>query len=499
MHLNKLLEGICQPHAGYDPFITGLCQDSRQLKPGNLFFAYPGAQADGRDYLNEVIEKGASAVLLERHNNGENGVFPAASSIPFIPMVNVTRYLGIIAARFYGYPSHHLPLVGITGTNGKTSCTHFLAQCLQQLHQSCGVIGTLGNGIYPHLKAGLLTTPDAIELQQLLAEMRCQKAKAVLMEVSSHRLAQHRLEGMEYAIAAFTNLSRDHLDYHGSMTAYAQAKRSFFNLPGVQHAVINADDRYGQAWLSELAGQLPVTAYSLKKPQAALASIPHLTVKRYVFNRHGLQADITTPWGDLSIENPFLIGSFNLSNLLLVITVLKLLAFSLKDIARVVSQVKGVPGRMQALHGVDKPLVVIDYAHTPDALQQALQALRVHCQGRLYCVFGCGGDRDRGKRALMASVAEKYADQVIVTNDNPRFEDPEQIIQDIQSGFGDTQSVYIEHDRRLAIKRAIQKANAQDVILIAGKGHEAYQLVAGIKHPFNDLEEASGLLNSDKA
>ncbi|MES2997873.1 MAG: UDP-N-acetylmuramoyl-L-alanyl-D-glutamate--2,6-diaminopimelate ligase [Pseudomonadota bacterium] len=497
LYLHQLLVGIDNNKVGcaYDPIITGLCQDSRQLKPGDLFFAYPGRQWDGRDFISEVLEKGAAAVLFEA--NGQ--LIHPSSNIPIIAIANLSAYLGLIAARFYGHPSQHIPVIGITGTNGKTSCTHFLAQCLQQLHQPCGVIGTLGNGLYEHVKPGLLTTPDAIELQQLLAEMLAQNAKTIFMEVSSHRLAQQRLQGTEFYIAAFTNLTRDHLDYHGSMENYAQAKRSFFALPGVHQAVLNADDPYGQAWLSELAGQLPMTAYSITKPKPALAHIPHVTVKRYECHSQGLHAEVTTPWGDITIENPYLIGTFNLSNLLLVATVLKLLHFSLSDIARVISGIQGVTGRLQAFHAPHHARVVIDYAHTPDALRQVLAALRVHHGGSLYCVLGCGGDRDRGKRALMAKVVEQYADYIVLTNDNPRFEDPEQIIQDIQQGLSGNKPVYIEQDRRLAIRYAIQKADTEDVILVAGKGHEAYQLIAGIKYPMSDLIEVKRLLNLDKA
>lgn len=496
MQLNQLLDGICHPCLKQDPLIMGLCQDSRQLKPGDLFFAYSGLQSDGRNFLNEVIEKGAAAILLE---SSELRPSLPSTSIPLIPITNLTRYLGLIAARFFDYPSHHLPVVGITGTNGKTSCTHFLAQCLQQLDRRCGVIGTLGNGLYGHLKPGELTTPDAIALQQLLSGLLKDKAEVVLMEVSSHRLAQQRLNGMAFSIAAFTNLTRDHLDYHGSLLAYAQAKRSFFDLPGVAQGVINADDCYGKLWLKELVGQLPVIAYSTKKLSSDLSSIPQVVVQHYTFNQQGLQADIATPWGEIRIENQFLIGIFNLSNLLLVLTVLKLFNFSLSDIAKAISGIKGVKGRMQAFHSVHQPLVVIDYAHTPDALQQALKALRAHCTGSLYCVFGCGGDRDKGKRPLMSAVAEEHADSLVLTNDNPRFEDPNQIIQDIQQGLTGTKPVYIEPDRRLAIRYAIKKAKPEDVILVAGKGHENYQLIAGKKYPFSDAREVRYLLNPDKA
>lgn len=486
-HLNQLLAGIYSGISAVDPVITGLCQDSRQLKRGDLFFAYPGLQSDGRNFLDEVVAKGAAAVLLEAHGQSVRSPTPA---IPFISIEHLSAYLGPIAARFYGQPSQHLPVIGITGTNGKTSCTHFLAHCLQQQHRSCGIIGTLGNGLYEHhLKPGLLTTPDALELHQLLAALLAQHAETVLMEVSSHRLAQQRLNGTAFSVAAFTNLTRDHLDYHGSMENYAQAKRSFFDLPGVQHAVLNADDAYGQTWLRELTGQLPLTAYSIAKPKPALEHIPHVTVRHYQCGREGLRAELATPWGEMMIENPVLIGTFNLSNLLLVVTLLKLLDFSCADIVCAISKIKGVDGRLQALYAHQQALVVIDYAHTPDALEHVLKTLRVYCQGCLYCVFGCGGERDRGKRALMAKVAEQHADSLVLTNDNPRFEDPAQIIRDIQEGLSENKPVYIEPDRRLAIRYAMQKANPEDVILVAGKGHETYQLIAGVKQPFSDAAE----------
>jgi len=284
------------------------------------------------------------------------------------------------------------------------------------------------------------------------------------------------------------------LDYHGTMNAYAQAKRSFFDLPGVQQAILNADDPYAQQWLAELAEQLPVYAYSLNKPQSAWSHIPHVTVKKFAFNQQGLQAEIDTPWGEVFIENPFLMGQFNLSNLLLVLTLLKSLHFSLAEISQVISKLKGVKGRMQAFHSIGKPLVVVDYAHTPDALQQVLRALRPHCPGELYCLFGCGGDRDKGKRPLMAKIAEQEADRIIVTSDNPRHENPLQILRDIQEGFTNKKPIHREPDRQHAIAYAIATAQSSDVVLIAGKGHEDYQLIKGIKYPFDDILEVQRLL-----
>ncbi|MGC1853862.1 MAG: UDP-N-acetylmuramoyl-L-alanyl-D-glutamate--2,6-diaminopimelate ligase [Candidatus Aquirickettsiella sp.] len=492
MQLSQLLMGLNVPVIT-DATIKGLCQDSRQLQAGDLFFAYPGLGSDGRHFIQEAIAKGAAAILFEP--NGESSIDRMTASIPLLPIQHLTSQLGLIASRFYDYPSRYMPVVGITGTNGKTSCTHFLADCLQQLQKSCGVIGTLGNGFYGDLKPGQLTTPDAIELQQLLAEFRDKRAQAVVMEVSSHRLAQQRLNGTEFSVAAFTNLTRDHLDYHRTMDAYAQAKRSFFDLPGVQQAILNADDPYAQQWLTELAEQMPVYAYSLHKPQAAWSYIPHITVKKSNFNQQGISAEIDTPWGEVFIENPFLMGRFNLSNLLLVLTILKSLHFSLAEISQVISKLKGVKGRMQAFHIPGKPLVVVDYAHTPDALQQVLHALRPHCPGELYCLFGCGGDRDKGKRPLMAKIAEQEADHILLTSDNPRYEDPLQILQDIQQGLTGKKSVYCEPDRQRAIAYALANAQPSDVVLVAGKGHEAYQLIKGIWYPFDDASEVQRLLN----
>lgn len=494
MHLSQLLMGIDVPITQNDPVIKGLCQDSRQLRAGDLFFAYPGLGHDGRHFIADAIAKGAAAILFEPDGNT---IDVNSVSIPLLPLRHLTSQLGPIAAGFYDYPSRYLPVIGITGTNGKTSCTHFLAECLQQLQKPCGVIGTLGNGFFGDLQPGQLTTPDAIELQQLLANFRDKQAQAVVMEVSSHRLAQQRLNGTEFSVAAFTNLTRDHLDYHGTMQAYAQAKRSFFDLPGVQQAILNADDPYAQHWLTELAEQLPIYTYSLHKPQAAWSHIPHVSVKKFEFNQQGLQAEIDTPWGEVFIENPFLLGQFNLSNLLLVLTLLKSLHFSLAEISQVISKLQGVKGRMQAFHRKGKPLVVVDYAHTPDALQQVLRALRPHCpDGKLYCLFGCGGDRDKGKRPLMAKIAEQEADHIIITSDNPRNEDPMQILQDIQRGFTGKKTLHREPDRQRAIAVALTTAQANDVVLIAGKGHEAYQLVKGVKYPFDDALEVQRLLNT---
>lgn len=497
MRLSELLNGIVSIKSSLDCDITGLCQHSRQVKPGDLFFAYPGAQVDGRDFIADAIKKGAVAILVEEKSVGASGARPnvGASRAPLqIEIANLASYLGPIASRFYGEPSKHLKVIGVTGTNGKTSCSQFIAACLQTDKHPAGVIGTIGYGLYGHLQQGPLTTPDALDLQKLFAEFHKQDIKHVAMEVSSHRLAQKRLNGTNFDIAVFTNLTRDHLDYHGDMESYAQAKRSLFALPGLKHAVLNADDLYGEKWLQELQGKLPVYAYSLEQPKAHLSQIPHVYVGQTHFDTVGMTASVYTPWGDGVLHNPNLVGPFNLSNLLAVLTVLGITGMSLQQALDHIAQLKGVNGRMETFGGGKKPLVVVDYSHTPDALEQALKALRIHCQGKLWCVFGCGGDRDRGKRPLMGKIATAFADQVIITDDNPRREDPKQIVSDIMQGLLEPVNTVIEHDRRRAIAHAISCAQPGDAVLIAGKGHETYQIIGDEKFPFSDSMEVKLLL-----
>jgi UDP-N-acetylmuramoyl-L-alanyl-D-glutamate--2,6-diaminopimelate ligase len=475
MHLSILLKDLIQIPAGEDCEITGLALDSRQVKPGDLFFAYPGTRVDGRDFIAEAKEKGAVAIVSE-------------DTIP-----NLAAHIGTIAARFYDHPSHHMQVIGVTGTNGKTSCCHFIAQALQ----TCGVIGTVGNGLYQnhhhHLQASALTTPDAITLQAQLSEWQKQKIKYVAMEAASHGLAQGRVNGIEFAVAVFTNLSRDHLDYHGDMNSYAAAKRLLFARPDLRYAVLNADDVYGAQWTRELREQsLQVYAYSLKGDRGVgMVSVHHAE-----FGDVGIKASVHTPWGEGLLHNPYLIGRFNLSNLLAALTVLGILEMPLETILARLAEVKPVPGRMQVVGGKGKPLAVIDYSHTPDALEKALQALREHCRGKLWCVFGCGGDRDRGKRPLMGKIAEQYADYVVVTDDNPRREEPRQIVAEILTGLMDPAGVVVEHDRRRAITHALSCAQPEDIVLIAGKGHEAYQIIGDEKNSFSDALEAQLVLNA---
>lgn len=468
--------------------ITGLSADSRLVKPGDLFIAQSAIPEQRAQHIDQAIKKGAIAVVRDKdpqmpeieiisHNQ---------QTIPLIAIDHLREKVGLIAAKFYHHPSSHMTMIGVTGTNGKTSCSHFIAKGLEMADKHCGIIGTIGSGFPNALQPTQLTTPDATILQALLSNMQQQGAKAVSMEVSSHSLAQHRVVGIEFDIAVFTNLTRDHLDYHGDMTRYGQAKEKLFHMTGLKYAVINADDAFGTSLLEKFSKQLNCYAYSIENKTTQDNYISAYDIK---CNHHGISAKVITPWGQGVIKTP-LLGRFNLSNLLAALTVLGILEIPFPDILHYLTTFSTVPGRMQTLGGGKLPLVVVDYSHTPDALEKALKALREHCHGQLWCVFGCGGNRDPGKRELMGQIAERYSDQLVITDDNPRFEDPKVITDAIVKGLLCPWAAEVEHDRRAAIAHAIDCANANDIVLIAGKGHEAYQLIGDDKIPFNDVEVA---------
>ncbi len=455
--------------------ITQLSLDSRLVQAGDLFFAFKGTHQDGRQFIQDAIQKGARAVLME----ADDKELHWQDDVPVISIPDLKTKIGEIAARFYGYPANDIRIVGVTGTSGKTSCTQFIGSVLKHLQTPCGIIGTLGNGLYGNLHAGSLTTPDAITLQRTFAEFLKQGANITAMEVSSHSLDQGRVNGIEFEVGVFTNLTREHLDYHLTMEAYGAAKKRLFSQS--KYAVINADDDFGQALLTSLATQNKVISYSTQNNA-------DVCVEELKLSSHGMHVKINTPWGRANLQSS-LVGQFNLSNLLAVISTLCLLDFPLSSVVDYASQLQPVPGRMQALGGHTKPLVVVDYAHKPDALEKVLIALRQQCQGYLYCVFGCGGERDRGKRPIMASIAERYADRVIVTDDNPRHEDPAQIVAEIMQGFSDKNKVIVQHDRSKAIHDVIQSALVGDCVLIAGKGAETYQQIGDQKIAFSDEEK----------
>jgi len=474
--------------------INRLVADSRDVRAGDTFVAYPGEQSDGRRHIAQAIARGANAVLCEARDLQ----WDATWRVPHLALHDLRQQAGFIADRIYGQPSRRLRMVGVTGTNGKTSISHWLAKSVSALDQKCALIGTLGNGFPDALQAGANTTPDALKVQELLAQFARQDAQATVMEVSSHALAQGRVNGVHFDVALLTNLTRDHLDYHGDMQHYATAKRRLFDWDQLGHAVLNLDDPFG----AELAGQLragsaEVVGYGLRQESLELARNlglrgVHGEVRRA--DAQGLEILLHTSWGEAELDSR-LLGRFNASNLLGALAVLLVNEIPIDAAVRELGLQRAVAGRMQAMGGKEAPTVVVDYAHTPDALENVLGTLREVCaaDGRLICVFGCGGDRDRGKRPMMGKVVDRFADVRILTNDNPRSEAPAAIIDEIAAGMAGEYQVI--EDRARAISEAIAGARACDTVLIAGKGHEDYQEIAGVRQPFSDSEIAQRALS----
>ncbi len=479
LSLNKIF-----PHAGRDLLIRELTLDSRNVRAGDLFLAVPGAKFDGRAHIADALQRGAAAVAYEV----EGATVLPLTDVPLIPVKGLAAQLSDIAGRFYGEPSRQLNLVGVTGTNGKTSVTQLVAQALDLLGQRCGLVGTLGTGFYGALESGLHTTPNPIAVQATLADLKSAGARAVAMEVSSHGLDQGRVAALAFDVAVLTNLSRDHLDYHGTMQAYGAAKAKLFSWTDLRCRVINLDDEFGRQLAAESHESRLIT-YSLDDASA------YLFCREAHFDDDGVRAILVTPQGEHHLRSS-LLGRFNLSNVLGAVGALLGLEYALDEILAVLPKLEGPAGRMQRLGGGSQPLVVVDYAHTPDALEKVLLALRPHAKGRLLCLFGCGGDRDRGKRPLMAEVVERLADGVLVTDDNPRSEDPMQIFDDIRGGFLAVDKVEFVAGRGPAIARLIASASVDDVVVLAGKGHEDYQEINGQRHAFSDLVEADKALKA---
>lgn len=497
--LAYLLDGMVELKANEDCVITGLSLNSDHCRQGYLFLAIAGHRVHGLAYVEKAVAMGACAVLYETNagmDSEQDTLLRRLSktvSVPLIAVTDLSHKAGVIAERFYGNPSDSMAMVGITGTNGKTSCAQFLAKILST-DQPCGVLGTIGNGLYGNLQQSSHTTPDAVSLHALLANISEQGAASTVMEVSSHGLVQGRVAGVKFDVAVFTNISRDHLDYHGDMQQYGQAKSQLFQMESVQHAVINADDDLGRQLLRELPSSLDKIAFSIGgTSEGTVAETGHLRLiqaSHIEASPRGLTFRIHSPWGDAKIES-LLLGRFNVQNLLAVLGALMALDMPFEKAVQGIQSVQTISGRMERLGGTGtEPLVVVDYAHTPDALENVLKALQEHvggyskvseARGRLICVFGCGGDRDKGKRPEMASIAESYADQVIVTNDNPRGEQAEDIVANINKGFKNPRGHKVILERTQAISQTIGKAALNDVILIAGKGHEDYQIFGAAK------------------
>ena len=473
--------------------MTGLSADSRNLVAGESFLAYPGSRCDGRDFIPQALERGAAAVFWER----EGFEWNPGWRVPNLAVDGLRGLAGHLAHEVYGRPSEKLWTIGVTGTNGKTSCSHWIAEACEACGARTAVVGTLGTGFPGKLDAGVNTTPDAVLLHRSLAQLLAAGAQGVAMEVTSIGLDQGRVNGVAFGAALFTNLSRDHIDYHGDMESYARAKQRLFETPNLAHAVLNLDDVQGVRLAQMLSGgSVSRAGYSCIAGAAARADL-----ERYVEAHEievaagGIAFTVRSSWGEARIRSP-LLGRFNVSNLLGVLTTMLVSGVPFEKAATALAGLQPVTGRMQRLGGSGRPVVVIDYAHTPDALEKTLVALKDVARasnGRLIVVFGCGGDRDRGKRPLMGAVASRHAESIVVTSDNPRGEDPASIIAEVAV------AVSIPHeeieDRRAAISQAIASASAEDVVLLAGKGHETYQEVAGRRVPFSDALEAERALS----
>lgn len=477
--LRELLAGMADPSSVPDLEVTGVSLDSRRVREGDLFLAYPGSRLDGRAFLDEAAARGAAAAAFE-----SDGFDPGGLRLPAVPVAGLAGRLSEIGARFYGHASRELYVIGVTGTNGKTSCVHFLAQCLERLGARPRMIGTLGSGDVRRPlvdQTRSLTTPDPLDLQRLLRQFADDGATHVVMEASSHALKQGRVAAVEFDAAVFTNLSRDHLDYHDDIDDYAASKKSLFEVRSLRFAVVNADDPVGR-WIMEEAA-VPVIGFG----EAGAIRAAHAEV-----GESGLSMTITAGEERLAVAVA-LVGRVNVANVLAVAAVLLEMAYQPAAVETALNRLTPVPGRMELFRSPRAgPTAVVDYAHTPDALERALQSVREHCRGELWCVFGCGGDRDRGKRPQMGRIAEAGADRVIVTNDNPRSEPPAKIAADILAGMGGEPRVVL--DRRQAIAEALEAARPGDWVLVAGKGHETSQIIGGSINPFDDREVVAGCL-----
>jgi UDP-N-acetylmuramoyl-L-alanyl-D-glutamate--2,6-diaminopimelate ligase len=467
--------------------VRGIASDTRQLDTGFVFFAVQGGHAHGLDHVEQALAAGIAAVVWDASTGDE----PAAPGVPAIPVDGLAAKLGDIADRYYGQPSERLGVIGITGTNGKTTVAWMIAQAFDILGMPCAYLGTLGHGLRKLREATGMTTPPAMELHGRLAEFVADGAEFAAIEVSSHALSQCRVDGVRFDTALFTNLSRDHLDYHDDMDEYFASKAQLFLDCEPRHRIVNVDTDYG-ARLAELCGP-DLVAVSTRIDRDA-ESRPHLFVRAVNPGAQGSQVAFESSWGNGNFSTA-LPGDFNVANAAIVLALLLNKGVALDKASEVISLVSAPPGRLQRV-AMDGPAVFIDYAHTPEALESVLQALRAHCAGRLWCVFGCGGDRDSGKRPQMGEVAERGSDHAIVTSDNPRGEEPAAIIADIVAGLARPDSVIVIEDRAAAIAWAVAQAGENDVVLVAGKGHEAYQESSAGRVPFSDYAVAEQALSA---
>ena len=493
--LSELLQSWVQLQPDEDVTVADLSMDSRCAKSGDLFVAVGGSSVHGAKFIPEAMAKGVAAVVTDNNPvDSRSAVSAAYPGVPVIHVADLHAKLGQLAQRFFHPAPMDLEIIGVTGTNGKSSCAYFLAQCLHTAQQPCGLVGTLGYGLFAAIHPSNHTTPNVVELHRLLSQFHRQGAKYMVMEVSSHGLDQGRVDAVDFRVALFTNLSHDHLDYHKTMAAYGQAKQRLFEMPGLKYAIINVDDEFGRELCQRIQGQTAVIAVTLNA-QVLGGDAPVIYANHIESHGEGTRFDLISPWGKATLAVA-LLGQFNVRNLLTVFGALCCLNMPFNAAVAKISQVTTVPGRMERFGAKGQPLVVVDYAHSPDALANVLQALCPHLgpQAQLWCVFGCGGDRDVSKRPLMGAIAEQFAHRVILTDDNPRSENGQDIIKQILQGCVAPQKVMVQRDRRQAIQYAISRAKVHDVVLVAGKGHEEYQQIGTHRIPFSDRQVVPEIL-----
>lgn len=486
--LGQLVSGFGDPGSAANVSVTGLSIDSRTLRPGDLFCAIAGHQGHGLQYRHDVIRKGACAILYDPHGGGRE-LAAGCAGIACIPVESLHQKVGYIADRFFAQPSQDLTVIAVTGTNGKTSCSHFLAHAMSA-PRPAGVIGTLGWGWPGHLQATAQTTPDAIEVHALLSALRIQGVGTVAIEASSHGLVQGRLNGVRIKSALYTNITRDHLDYHGSLDAYIEAKMRLVDFPGLESLTLNADNPLTSRVVERASSGMKTIAYSVSgQPHPSVQTVCAAGIEQ---SAEGIRMKVAWDGAVAEVAAP-VFGDYNAENLLGTLAVLLGMGYGLTESVERAGKVRPVPGRMEHLRSRDGVTAVVDYAHTADALDRVLRSLRAHCRGRLWVVFGCGGERDRGKRPLMGQAAERWADRIIVTDDNPRHEDGDAIVADILSGCSGC-NITVQRDRRLAIEETIQSARPDDLVLVAGKGHERVQDIGSAQLDFDDREVAGRAL-----
>jgi len=472
--------------------VNTLIIDSRKVQAGDCFVAVNGHALDGRRFISNALKSGATAVLKDADNQAEHGHIDYVDQVPIISFFGLNQALSALADNFYQSPSQQLKLIGVTGTNGKSTITQIIANWVTLLAGKAGVMGTIGNGLFDQLVEAENTTGSGLDVQAEIAKQLQQGAELCAMEVSSHGLIQGRVNALDFDVALFTNLTRDHLDYHGDMDAYADAKKILFQ-GAVKHKILNVDDAYGLAW----AQQWPDAIQFSVQQDLSANSGAFLYCNDLSFDTGGFSCELNTSWGQGTLQCS-LIGQFNASNVVAACASLLALGYDFDALLRVAPKLTAVCGRMELFKQAGLAACVVDYAHTPDALEKALQALRVHCEGKLWCIYGCGGDRDTGKRPLMAQVAEQFADMAVITDDNPRTESAAAIVADMLAGLANPDTVEIIHDRRQAIHWAMSQSDHNDIILVAGKGHEDYQIIGVDKHHYSDRETITEMLDNQQ-